>query len=388
MRLYEYEAKELLQKHGISVPKGAVLTEKKSSQFMPCVVKAQVLFGKRADLGGIKICKDTKQADETISKLLNSTFKGEQVKSVLVEELIDLQKQYYASFLFDTDTRSPILLFSTQGGTGIEQQKNIQKFVINELEGLEEGSVRAFLKRIQADEALAPLLTSLWSFFVTEDCKLLEINPIAQTKTGYVCLDAHIDLDDFAKGRHKDWNYGERAASLGRALTEREKAVKTASDADYHGTVKYLELDGDIAFLAAGGGGSLTCMDALIDAGGKPANYTEFSGDPREEKMYVLTKQAITKPGVKGCWIVGGIANFSRVDTMMTGIVKAFEEVNPKFPIVVRRSGPYEKEGLAILKDAAKKHGWNVEVYGAETPLTATAEIIVKKVKEYGNTNR
>jgi len=124
-------------------------------------------------------------------------------------------------------------------------------------------------------------------------------------------------------------------------------------------------------------------MDALIDAGGKPSNYTEFSGDPTEEKMYVLTKQAITKPGIRGCWIVGALANFSRIDTMMSGIVKAFEEVNPKFPIVVRRAGPFEKEGLEILKLAAEKNKWDVEVYGAETPLTKTAEIIVRK--SYGN---
>jgi succinyl-CoA synthetase beta subunit len=380
MRLYEYEAKALLQKHGIAVPKGELLKEKKPV-LVPCVVKAQVLFGKRADIGGIKICKDKKQADDAL-KLLNSSLKGEEVKSVLAEELVEMQKQFYVGFLFDTDSRSPIMLFSAEGGTGIEEQKTVQKLIINELAGLSELDAAKFLKE---NKALAPLLAKLWNVFVKEDCKLLEANPIAQTKSGFVCLDAHIDLDDFALGRHKDRTYAERPASFGRPLTEREKAVKAANDLDYHGTVKYIELDGDVAFLAAGGGGSITCMDALVDAGGKPANYTEFSGDPSDEKMYILTKQAITKPGVKGCWIVGAIANFSRVDTMMTGIVRAFEEVKPKFPIVVRRAGPYEKEGLTMLKDAAKKHGWDVEVYGAETPLTATAEIIVKKMRKNGN---
>jgi len=302
---------------------------------------------------------------------------------VLVEEPGELQKQYYVSFLFDTDTRSPVMLFSAEGGTGIEKQTNVQKLVIDEIEGLSEAKIKDFLKQAKA-EALAPLLAKLWKVFIAEDCKLLEINPVAQTQTGYICLDAHIELDDFAKSRHKERTFSERSP-LGRPFTERERAVKLASEADYHGTVKYLELDGDIAFLAAGGGGSLTCMDALIDAGGSPANYTEFSGDPTEEKMYVLTKQAITKPGIKGCWIVGAVANFSRIDTMMAGIVKAFQEVNPKFPIVVRRAGPFEKEGLAILKEAAQKHGWDIEVYGAETPLTTTAETIVKKVK-HGNT--
>src|SRR5574341_2415912 len=381
MRLYEYEAKALLQKHGVTLPKGVLLSSK-SPVSAPCVVTAQLLFGKRADLGGIKICKDKKQAADAVSNILGASFKGEEVKSVLVEDLIDMQKQFYASFLFDTESRSPVLLFSAEGGTGIEQQKNVQKLIINELAGLSEADAAKFLKE---NKALAQLLSQLWQVFVKEDCKLLEINPIAQTTSGFVCGDAHIELDDFALGRHKDWTYGERPSSIGRPLTERENLVKQANDADYKGTVKYLELDGDIAFLAAGGGGSIICMDALVDAGGKPANYTEFSGNPSDEKMYVLRSEAITKPGIRGCWIVGAIANFSRVDTMMAGIVRAFEEVNPKFPVVVRRSGQYEKEGKAILMDAAKKHGWDVEVYGAETPLTATAKIIVEKMKKYGN---
>lgn len=379
MRLYEYEAKELLKKHGISVPAGVLLTAQ-SSVKVPCVVKAQLLFGKRADFGGIQICKSQRNADFAFSRILGKTFKGEEVKRVLVEDFVELKHQYFVSFAFDTDSRSPIMLFSAEGGTGIEQQKNVSKLIINELSGLSEAEAAKFLK---SHKSLAPLLVQLWNVFVKEDCKLLEINPIAETVSGFVCIDAHVELDDFAFGRHKDRNYAERPSNLGRALTVREKLVKEANDKDYHGTVKYIELDGEVAFLAAGGGGSLTCMDALIKAGGKPANYTEFSGDPSDEKMYVLTKQAITKPGIKGCWIVGAIANFSRMDTMMTGIVKAFEEVNPKFPIVVRRSGPYEKEGFKILKDAAKKHGWNVEVFGAETPLTETAAIIVRKV--YGN---
>ncbi len=387
MRLYEHEAKSLLKKHNVVVPDGVLVSEKLSPN-VPCVVKAQLLFGKRADFGGIVICKTKDEAKSAVSKLLGASFKGETVKSVLVESFVDMKKQFYVGFLFDTDSRSPVLLFSSQGGTGIEEQTDVHKLVINEISGLNDAELKSFLKKAKADESLVPVLHSLWTVFVAEDCKLLEINPLAQTSNGLVCLDAHVELDDFALGRHKDFAYPERPANLGRSLTEREKLVKQANDKDYHGTVKYIELDGNVAFLAAGGGGSLTCMDALIDAGGSPANYTEFSGDPSDEKMYVLTKQAITRPGIKGCWIVGAIANFSRMDTMMSGIVRAFEEVMPKFPIVVRRSGPYEKEGFAILKDAAKKHGWDVEVHGSETPLTATAKIMVEKVRKYGNIAR
>ena len=219
--------------HGISIPKSIVLKEKAASPFIPCVVKAQLLFGNRADLGGISICKDKAQADSAISKLFNATFKNEQVKSVLVEELIEMQKQYYLSFLFDTDTRSPVMLFSAEGGTGIEKQTNVQKLVIDEIEGLSEAKIKDFLKQAKA-EALAPLLAKLWKVFIAEDCKLLEINPVAQTQTGYICLDAHIELDDFAKSRHKERTFSERSP-LGRPFTERERAVKLASEADYHG---------------------------------------------------------------------------------------------------------------------------------------------------------
>jgi len=375
MRLYEHEAKALLSKHGVVVPSGKVLT-KLETVSVPCVVKAQVLFGKRADMGGIVICNEEQKAQEAIARLLKETLQGEQVKSVLVEDFVEMKSQYYVSFLFDTESRSPLLLFSTSGGTGIEGQTDVQKLVINAMEGLTEEKAKEFLP----DGRLVPILLSLWKVFVEEDCRLLEVNPVAETESGFLCLDAHIDLDDNALKRHER-EFPERPASIGRELTEREKIVKAASEADHRGTVKYLELDGDIAFLAAGGGGSLTCMDALIDAGGKPANYTEFSGNPSDEKMYALTKQAITKPGIKGCWIVGAIANFSRVDTMVAGIVRAFEEVKPTFPIVVRRAGPFEKEGLAMLKEAAEKNRWDIEVFGAETPLTATAKIIVEKMK-------
>lgn len=386
MKLYEFEGKEILEKYDIPIPKNVVLASRSDVPFVSCVVKAQVLFGKRADFGGVVVCKDKNETQEAINKLLGAKFKGEEVKRILVEELVEFSKQCYVSFLFDTQGRSAVMLFGTSGGTGVEEQKDIKNLIIDVEKGLEENQLIKFLKSSGANENISKIILQLWKVFVLEDCRLLEINPLVETKNGFVCIDAKIELDDFASFRHKERSYPERPSNLGRVLTQREKLVKVSNDSDYHGTVKYIEMDGDIAFLAAGGGASLTCMDALIDEGGKPANYTEFSGDPTEEKMYVLTKQAITKPGIKGCWIVGGIANFSRIDTMMAGIVKAFLEVNPKFPIVVRRSGPYEKEGFAILLDAAKKSNWGIQTYGAETPLVETAKIIVKKA--YGNTIR
>ena len=192
-----------------------------------------------------------------------------------------------------------------------------------------------------------------------------------------------IDLDDDASYKHKDRSYSPREVGLGRDLTEREINVRKANETSYQGTIKYLELDGDIGFLAAGGGGSMESMDALIFLGGKPANYAEHSGDPPREKLYALTKAILSKPGLNGLWIVGAIANFTRIDQTMAGIVDAISEFKPKFPIVIRRSGPFEKEGLQIVREAAKKLNLNIEIYGSEVSMTSTAKIIVDRVTEF-----
>ena len=137
----------------------------------------------------------------------------------------------------------------------------------------------------------------------------------------------------------------------------------------------------DIGFLAAGGGGSMAAMDALMQWGGSPANYAEHSGDPPREKVYALAKAILSKPNLSGLWIVGAIANFTRIDQTMQGIIDALIEFKPKFPIVVRRSGPYEKEGLQMLKDAAALYNLDVEVHGSETAMTATAKTMAEKSK-------
>lgn len=364
MKLFEFEGKELVQKAGVAVPKSVLLDKPVSAPFLPCIVKAQVLAGKRKKGGIIRVCKTQAEFADAM-KLFGVTFQGEQIKKLLVEELADVKKELYVSFCYDTDVRSPVLLYSEQGGIDVEEMGNVKKVPLSDIHTL----------RLASD--VADAVKKIQDVFTKEDCRLVEVNPLAVTSSGIVALGAMVELDDAAAGRHKERVYLPRGAQL----REREQIVKIANDADYHGTVKYVEMDGNIGMLAAGGGASLTCMDALIQAGGKPANFSEFSGNPTAEKVYVLAKTVMTKPGVKGLWIVGAVANFSPVDVMMEGIIRALNEVKPKFPIVVRRAGPKEKEGLQMLKDAAKLNGWDIEVHGSETALTATAKVIVQKVK-------
>ncbi len=389
MRLYEFESKQLLRKHGIKVPAGILSTSTVSEMpFEDVVVKAQVLSGGRGKAGAIKAFTNIEEAKNFANSLLGSIVLNEKVKSVLLERKTKTKEEFYMSFLYDTDSQLPVLLLSKNGGVDVAElaKGNLVKKPIDPLLGLKEWQARDAAVDAGFPSELIPRIAEfalrLYSVFLEEDCRLLEINPLSLTEEGeLVSVGALIELDNDAGYKHKDRSYPPRIIGVGRELTERELSVKQADESDYRGSVKFIELGGDIGFLAGGGGGSMAAMDALILAGGNPANYAEFSGDPPKEKVYALAKAILGQPGLKGLWIVGSIANFTRVDHTMQGVVEALREIKPKYPIVVRRSGPYEKEGLQLLRDVGKELGLNIEVHGSEIPMTSTAKTIMERVK-------
>ena len=390
MRLYEFESKEILRQYGIEIPISLLLKSLdglNNDAAGKGVVKAQLLtVGSREKFGAVKICSSFEEIRKSASMLLHSTVCNEPVDSILLEEKIEILNEYYIGMAYDTDSKTPAVVLSKSGGVDVEKSRNFVKKEIDPALGIQDWLAREIAKEAGFSAAIvkvADIIKKLYACFVREDAKLVEINPLAETSDGrFVALDALIELDDDAGFRHKERSLQPRTLA-NHKLTERELAVKKINESDYRGTVKYMELDGDIAFLAAGGGGSITCMDALINCGGSASNYTEYSGNPPKEKVYELTKQMLSRPGLNGLWIVGAIANFTRVDETMQGIVDAIIEVKPEYPIVVRRSGPYEKEGLEILRNAAKAHGLDMTVYGKEMPMTKTARILMDKVSVY-----
>ncbi|MEK6967780.1 MAG: ATP citrate lyase citrate-binding domain-containing protein [Nanoarchaeota archaeon] len=389
MKLYEFEGKAILSKYGISVPKSTLYKAGEKISFKEAVVKAQTLSGGRGKAGLVKVC--SKEEIDSIAKEMKSKQHNfELVSNILIEEKISAENEYYVVLTYDTDTRSAILALTLHGGVEVNKfASTVHKFQIfpNQVPDFAE-IIRLSGIRHDHDE-WKNFLSSAINCFFEEDCRLLEINPLALSNRKLIALDAMIDLEDEAFFRHQDRKYPPRQSGFGRAPTERELKVKEVNAKDYRGTIKYLELDGDIGFLAAGGGGSITCMDALTSVGGKPANFTEFSGNPSDEKVYELTKIILSKP-LNGLWIVGAIANFTLMDTTMSGVIKALEEIKPKFPIVVRRSGPHEKEGLEILHKAKQDLQLDMTIHGAEMPMTKTAIIIKEKAEEFrhGNTHR
>ncbi len=392
MRLYEFEAKQLLKKNGIKIPP-AILSTSIVSEIPfdgEVAVKAQVLANGRGKAGGVKLFSSMEEAKDFANSLLGSMLLKEKVKSVLLEKKMKTKNEFYISFLYDTDTQLPVMLLSKSGGVDVaELSKNngLAKMPIDPLLGLKEWQARDAAVDAGFASELIPKISEfvlrLYSVFTSEDCRLLEINPLSLTEEGeIVAVGALVDLDNDAGYKHKERFFPPRLPGVGRELTDRELLVKKTDEADYRGSIKFIELGGEIGFLAAGGGGSMAAMDALIIAGGNPANYAEFSGDPPREKVYALAKAILGQPNLRGLWIVGAIANFTRMDQTMQGVVEALREVKPKYPIVVRRSGPYEKEGLQMLRDVGQELNLDIEVHGSEVSMTATAKTIAEKIKK------
>lgn len=395
MLLYEFEGKELFKKCGINVPESQLMSESDRSDEIrikaPLILKAQTLSGKRAQSGGImKVTQGV--ILNAVKDLFNKTVNGEQVTKILVEEMIPHDAEYYLSFSYSTEGRTPIMTFG-EGGTGAEE-KGAKSYPIDILIGFTSEIGEKYLPKELIEVAL-----QLWEVFTKYDCELVEINPlvvIRQQATGgslkntdayglvsnafvAMALDAKVILDDDADFRREE-KFEERNL-FGRAPTDAEIEARKIDKGDHRGTAGsvYWDLDGDIAVIAAGGGGSVVNMDSLIAFGGKPANYTEHSGNPPREKLKKLTKLVLSKKGLKGCWIVGGTANFTDIYETLSGVVEGLRELNPKpnYPIVIRRGGPRDQEAFEMLKEVGKKEGFDFHIYGRETPMSATAKIMV-----------
>ena len=377
MKLYEHEAKEILQGYGLEVPSQELKIGREY------VVKAQVLANDRKEKGGVKFASNLEEAEDLKREMAEKMIDGEEVENVVIEERVDFSEEYYVSFMYDTDTRNPILIFSREGGSGIED-RDAEKLP---LENEHQFRFRQFLSEIGLESedlnSLGRTLQKLFQAFLEEDARLLEVNPLVRTEEGFVVLDAMMDLEDDASFRH-DRDFPERSV-MGREKTEREIRAEKIDEDDHRGVAgKYIELDGDIGMMLAGGGASLTNMDALVEYGGKPANYTEYGGNPPTEKVYRLSKVIMSKD-LKGLWHVGGTANNTDVHRTMKGFVRALEEEKPDYPIVVRRDGPHSEEAFKLLRETRGKLDLDMKLFRNDKPMTESAKDLMEMVGGTGS---
>lgn len=384
MNLYEFEGKELFKKHGLTVPCGVFVRPGDDSAqkyaelgIQEVVVKAQILSGKRGKNNGIKFCSSADEVVAACAELFANEIKGLQVPSVLIEEKLNIAEEHYCSVVYDTNSKQPMLIYSSQGGMDIEDvaEDKIMRIPLD---------IRTdTLPEAQANWDFAQ---KLYAVFKTEDARVVEINPLVKTAEGnWIAADAKIALDDDAFYRHKEWETLEPRTMLGRAPTEREILVKKIDEGEnyYRGTAgKYIELDGDIGLILNGGGASIANMDALIEAGLKPANYTEYSGNPPREKVYALAKIVLSKPGLRGLWMCGVVANFTNMKDTFMGIIDALDEIKPQYPIVVRRDGPESAEAMQLMRECGERNNLNMKLFTKEMPMGETAQILADMINE------
>lgn len=389
MNLYEYEGKQLFAQTGIAIPRGITVRRgddirevvgERLADLCPLVVKSQILSGKRGKNGGIKFCSTVEDAVSAAQALFETEVRGMYVASVRIEEKLDIAEEHYLSVTYDTGTKQPVLIYSAAGGVDIEDVPEAQILKIP----LDIRQDEQDLSRL-SDRTLIDIAQKLYRCFLLQDARLVEINPLVKTSSGeWIAADAKIAIDDDAFYRHKDeWLTFEPRTEMGRPPTDREIAVKQIDEGEdyYRGTAgKYIEMDGDIAILFSGGGASIANMDALIKAGLKPANYTEYSGNPPREKVSALAKIVLSKPGLRGLWIAGGVANFTNVKDTFAGIVDALDDVKPTYPIVIRRAGPYEAEGMALMRECAERNGLDMTLFGKEKSMSETARVLASLI--------
>jgi succinyl-CoA synthetase beta subunit/citryl-CoA synthetase large subunit len=375
MRLLEFEAKEILKKYGVEVPAGQVVTTLDGFNFAtPVMLKAQVPIGGRGKTDGVIAASSTKQCQAGIKHLLGKKIRGFHVIKLLVEEKLDIDREFFMAVTYDTVAKAPIAIFSPQGGVDIEILAARDPGRVR----YETFSARNRLPHYRAREiisdtgvtgrrllALAAILAKLADIFLDYDATVAEINPLALTREGQlVALDCHLEIDDDALFRHRDLS--EIAKDKNRIQPERtasdfESEAAKIDNLDHRGVAgRVIEFDGTMGLIIGGGGASLTAFDAVKAHGGKPANYCEIGGNPSVLKVKELTKLILSKPGVEKIAVIMNVVSNTRVDLVARGIIKGVLESgkDPATTVAVFRvPGAWEEEGFKILSKYGVRFG-------------------------------
>jgi succinyl-CoA synthetase beta subunit len=364
MKVHEYQAKEILRRHGVVTPRGApcftvaeAVAAARDLGGKVWVVKAQIHAGGRGKGGGVKLARSLAEVEEHASRILGMQLKthqtgpaGQKVRRLLIEEGADIAKELYVGMVVDRGTQRVALMVSSEGGMDIEEvaartPEKIHKTFIDPATGLTDGEADEAARRIGVPEAslaqARAVLQGLYRAFWDTDASLAEINPLILTGDGrVVALDAKMNFDDNALFRHPD-------ILAMRDFDEEDPAEIEASKFD----LSYIQLDGDIGCLVNGAGLAMATMDVIKLYGGNPANFLDVGGGATTEKVTEAFKIMLRNPDLKAILvnIFGGIM---KCDTIAEGVVAASKAVSLKVPLVVRMKGTNEDLGKRILADS------------------------------------
>jgi succinyl-CoA synthetase beta subunit len=374
MNIHEYQAKTLLEKYGVAVPKGAAARSTAEfpaalAQFPegPVVVKSQIHAGGRGKgtftdgfKGGVKIAKTKAEALDYAQKMFGNTLvtvqtgpAGRKVQTVYFTQASAIKKEYYLAILLDRVSSRPVIVASTEGGVEIEKvaretPEKIVKVFIDPAYGLADYQVRQLLFGLRLNPVeqknAAKLIRNLYTVFWDTDASMVEINPLITTPDDQVqALDAKISFDDNALYRHPEIV----------ALRDLNEEDPKETEASKH-NLNYIALDGNIACLVNGAGLAMSTMDIIKHFGGNPANFLDVGGGATKEQVVAAFKIILTDPKVKGILvnIFGGIMD---CNVIAAGIVEAVKEVGLQLPLVVRLEGNNVAAGKETLAASTVK---------------------------------
>ena len=385
MKIHEYQAKAILAKQGVAVPRGEMVTTREEAERAAkgllsagasgIVVKAQIHAGGRGKGGGVKLAKTAEDAAQIATKMLGMRLvthqtgpEGKIVQRLLIEETLPIDRELYLGIVIDRAAGKPVFMASSSGGMEIEEvaardPNAILKEYIEPGMGMQAFQARKLAFQLGLPPALVnqavQFMTALYNAFEATDASLAEINPFITTKDNRLfALDAKWNFDDNALFRHKDL----------KELRDISEEDPLEVEASKYG-LNYIKLDGNVGCMVNGAGLAMATMDIIQYAGGRPANFLDVGGGANAEQVTHAFEILLSDKNVKAVLIniFGGIL---RVDTLANGVVEAANKTKLALPVVLRLEGTNVEQGREILK----KSGLNFIV--AETMKDAAEKVV------------
>jgi len=364
MKVHEFQAKQILAEFGVPVPKGRVARTPAEAKAIAdelggrVVVKAQIHAGGRGKGGGVRLANSAQEAEQVAAQILGMQLvthqtgpEGQKVKSVLVEEQMQVARELYLAVLIDGAAGRPIMMASAAGGMEIEEvaaktPEAIHRVSIDPVAGFQPHLARELCFALDlTGDLMRPalqLMTALYDAFIAKDASLAEINPMVVTADGRVlALDAKMNFDDNALFRHPEIE----------ALRDKDEEDPSEVEAAEKGISNFIKLDGDIGCLVNGAGLAMATMDSIKLAGGEPANFLDIATANDVQKVVDALLIISRDPNVKAILvnIFGGMA---RVDVIAEGIIQAQRQMAKAVPVVARLAGTNVEEGERLLRES------------------------------------
>ncbi|MGW5617405.1 ADP-forming succinate--CoA ligase subunit beta [Streptomyces sp. NPDC003877] len=348
MDLYEHQARELFEEHGIPVPRAEVTDSPKEARDIArglggrVVVKAQVKTGGRGKAGGVKLAADPAAAELTARQILGMDIKGHTVGTVMLAQPVDIEAEFYVSYVLDRAAGRFLAIASAEGGMDIEEvaatrPEAVARVPVDPARGVTSAKAGEIAEAAGLPPQTVDVLVRLWQVLVREDALLVEVNPLVRTRQGRIlALDGKVTLDDNARFRQSRW---------GADGVAHDDALEAAAAAK---GLNYVKLDGEVGIIGNGAGLVMSTLDVVAGCGARPANFLDIGGGASAEVMADGLSVVLSDPAVRSVFVnvFGGI---TACDAVADGIVRALDTVRLTKPLVVRLDGNNAARGRAIL---------------------------------------